>query len=91
MYRLLAANGGSRERRDLRRHLVYSKPELLAVAPNQIWSGDITKLKGPGKWAAFHLYVTLDIFSRLIACPERSRRVGWKRAGKSGRYFRVLN
>ena len=36
MYRLLAAHGGSRERRDLRRHPVYSKPELLAVAPNQI-------------------------------------------------------
>jgi len=69
MYRLLAAHGGSRERRDLRRHPVYSKPELLAVAPNQIWSWDITKLKGPAKWTAFHLYVILDIFSRLV--------VGW--------------
>jgi putative transposase len=69
MYRLLAANGGCRERRDLRRHSVYSKPELLAVAPNQVWSWDITKLKGPVKWTSFHLYVILDIFSRLV--------VGW--------------
>jgi transposase InsO family protein len=69
MYRLLAANGGCRERRALRRHPTYSKPELLATAPNQIWSWDITKLKGPAKWTAFHLYVILDIFSRYV--------VGW--------------
>ena len=69
MYRLLAANGGCRERRDQRRHPIYSKPELLAVAPNQVWSWDITKLKGPAKWTAFHLYVILDIFSRHV--------VGW--------------
>lgn len=69
MYRLLAANGGCHERRNQRRHPVYSKPELLAVAPNQVWSWDITKLKGPGKWTSFHLYVMLDIFSRLV--------VGW--------------
>jgi putative transposase len=64
MYRLLAANGACRERRDQRRHPTYSKPELLAVAPNQVWSWDITKLRGPAKWTAFHLYVILDIFSR---------------------------
>jgi len=69
MYRLLAANGGCRERRAQRRHAVYSKPELLATAPNQVWSWDITKLKGPAKWTAFHLYVILDIFSRHV--------VGW--------------
>ena len=69
MYRLLAANGGCRERRNQRRHPTYSKPELLAVAPNQVWSWDITKLKGPVKWTSFHLYVILDIFSRLV--------VGW--------------
>ena len=69
MYRLLAANGACRERRDQRRHATYSKPELLATAPNQVWSWDITKLKGPAKWTAFHLYVILDIFSRHV--------VGW--------------
>jgi transposase InsO family protein len=69
MYRLLAADGGCRERRALRRHATYSKPELLATTPNQVWSWDITKLKGPAKWAVFHLYVILDIFSRHV--------VGW--------------
>ena len=69
MYRLLAANGGSRERRDPLTHPAYTKPELLAIAPNQVWSWDITKLKDPAKWTCFHLYVILDIFSRFV--------VGW--------------
>ena len=69
MYRLLAANAGSRERRNQLTHPAYTKPELLAVAPNQVWSWDITKLKGPVKWTCFHLYVILDIFSRFV--------VGW--------------
>lgn len=49
MYRLLAVDGASRERRQQRVHPVYAKPELLATAPNQVWSWDITKLKGPIK------------------------------------------
>ena len=69
MYRLLAAGGPVRERRDQLRHPVYAKPELLAVRPNQVWSWDITKLKGPIAWTYFHLYVILDIFSRYV--------VGW--------------
>lgn len=69
MYRLLAANNEVRERRDQRRHPVYSKPELLATGPNQVWSWDITKLKGPIKGQFFNLYVILDIFSRCV--------VGW--------------
>jgi putative transposase len=69
MYRVLAANGECRERRNQINHPAYSKPELLALAPNQVWSWDITKLKGPAKWTCFHLYVILDIFSRYV--------VGW--------------
>jgi len=69
MYRLLAANASSAERRRQRNHPAYAKPELLATAPNQVWSWDITKLKGPAKWTCFHLYVILDIFSRQV--------VGW--------------
>jgi putative transposase len=69
MYRILAANAQVRERRDLLRHPSYTKPELLATAPNQVWSWDITKLKGPVKYSYFHLYVILDIFSRYV--------VGW--------------
>jgi hypothetical protein len=49
MYRLLAQHGEVRERRHHLRHPVYIKPELLAEAPNQVWSWDITKLLGPTK------------------------------------------
>lgn len=69
LYRALEADGQSAERRRQRMHPVYTKPELLATAPNQVWSWDITKLKGPAKWTCFHLYVILDIFSRYV--------VGW--------------
>jgi putative transposase len=66
MYRILDAAGEVRERRDQLRHPQYTKPELLATAPNQVWSWDITKLKGPVKWTYFYLYVVLDIFSRYV-------------------------
>ena len=69
MYRILAAHAEVRERRRLRRHPVYQKPELLATAPNQVWSWAITALRGPSKWTSFPLYVVLDIYSRCV--------VGW--------------
>jgi putative transposase len=69
MYRLLAANHEVRERRAVASHPVYTKPELLATRPNEVWSWDITKLKGPVKWTYYYLYVILDIFSRYV--------VGW--------------
>ena len=69
LYRLLAARGESQERRAQRRHPRYARPELLATAPNRLWSWDITKLKGPAKWVHFLLYVILDVFSRCV--------VGW--------------
>lgn len=69
MHRILAENAEAKERRDLARHPVYERPELLATGPNQLWSWDITKLKGPAKWTYFHLYVILDVFSRYV--------VGW--------------
>ncbi len=74
MYRVLAANQEVRERRNQLRHPSYSKPELLATAPNQVWSWDITKLLGPVKWTYFYLYVILDIFSRYV--------VGWMVASR---------
>lgn len=67
MYRILEQEGESRERRDQLVHPSYQKPELLATAPNQLWSWDITKLLGPAKWTYFYLYVILDIFSRYVA------------------------
>jgi len=69
MYRLLASCDAVRERRNQLTHPVYTKPELLATGACEVWSWDITKLKGPGKWTCFHLYVILDIFSRYV--------VGW--------------
>jgi putative transposase len=70
MYRILAAHhGGVRERRNQLTHPPYAKPELLAERPNELWSWDISKLKGPAKWTWFYLYVILDVFSRYI--------VGW--------------
>ena len=65
----LAGDGQTRERRNQRSHPAYTKPELLATGPNEVWSWDITKVKGPVKWTCFHLYVILDIFSRYV--------VGW--------------
>lgn len=66
MYRILAAAGEVRERRDQARHPAYAKPELIALGPNQCWSWDITKLRGPAKWTYFYLYVLLDIYSRYV-------------------------
>jgi len=70
MYRILdSEHGDVKERRRGHQRMQYKKPELLATAPNQVWSWDITKLKGPAKWTYFYLYVIMDIFSRYV--------VGW--------------
>ena len=69
MYRLLAAEGATTERRDQLVHPPYARPELLSERPNELWSWDITKLLGPAKWTYFYLYVILDVFSRYV--------VGW--------------
>jgi putative transposase len=66
MYRILQQSHEVRERRDQLRHPAYKKPELLATGPNQVWSWDITKLRGPATWTYFYLYVILDIFSRYV-------------------------
>ncbi len=69
MYRILAAADEVRERRDQLRCPTYTKPELLATRPTELWSWDITKLKGPTTWTYYYLYVILDVFSRYV--------VGW--------------
>lgn len=69
MYRILAEHDQVRERRNQLRHPRYKKPELLATGPNELWSWDITKLRGPQKWTYFYLYVILDVYSRYV--------VGW--------------
>lgn len=69
MYRILRAERQVRERRAQLQRPQYTKPELLATAPNEVWSWDITRLHGPVKWSYFQLYVILDIYSRYV--------VGW--------------
>jgi putative transposase len=64
MYRLLAREGEVRERRGLRRRGHDRKPERLATGPNQVWSWDLTKRRGPVKWSYDDLSVILDIYSR---------------------------
>src|SRR5438477_7500754 len=69
MYRILRAHGEVKERRRQATHPARVKPELVATAPNQVYSWDITKLLGPAKWTYFYLYVIIDIYSRYV--------VGW--------------
>lgn len=69
MYRLLTVAGENRERRRQRTHPAKKKPELMATAPNQVWSWDITKLRGPTRGVYFELFVIIDIYSRYV--------VGW--------------
>lgn len=69
MYRLLAVAGENRERRRQRTHPAKKKPELIATAPNEVWSWDITKLQGPTRGVHYELFVIIDIFSRYV--------VGW--------------
>ena len=66
MYRVLDEHDESHERRNQLLHPPYQKPELMATAPNQLWSWDISKLLGPVKWTYFYLYVILDVFSRYV-------------------------
>ena len=70
MYRILRKLGESRERRRLAQHPARVKPELIAIAPNCVWSWDITKLAGPEKWVWYQAYVILDVHSRYM--------VGWR-------------
>ena len=69
MYRILDEHQEVRERRNQLQHPKYVKPELLATGPNELWSWDLTKLRGPMKWTFFYLYTILDVFSRYV--------VGW--------------
>ena len=69
MYRILKEHNEVHERRHQLKHPRYAKPELVATGPNQLWSWDITKLKGSAKWHYYYLYVILDVFSRYA--------VGW--------------
>lgn len=79
MYRVLLEEGESGERRNIRHHRDAVKPELIATAPNEVWSWDITKLCSFNRFVYFHLYVILDIYSRYV--------VGWMIADRECQYF----
>jgi putative transposase len=72
MYRILSDHQEVKERRNQAHRTHYARPELLATGPNQVWSWDITRLKGPVKWSYYQLYTILDIYSRCV--------VGWMAA-----------
>jgi putative transposase len=83
LYRILAAAGQGGERRAQAMHPPHVKPELLASAPNRVWTWDITKIKGPAKHTYFYLYVIIDIYSRYV--------VGWMLApNESGELAKEL-
>jgi putative transposase len=65
MYRLLQAQNAAPERRAVRSHPTYKKPELLATGPNQVWTWDVTWLRGPVRYKYYPLYVIIDLYSRL--------------------------
>jgi transposase InsO family protein len=69
MYRLLAEQSESQERRAQRGPMTHAKPTLRATGPNQVWTWDITKLRGPLPGVFYFLYMTIDLFSRMV--------VGW--------------
>ncbi len=69
MYRIMSRSRQVREHRNQRRHPHYEKPQLVAVAPKQLWSWDSTRLMGPCKGGYYQLYVIIDVYSRYI--------IGW--------------
>jgi putative transposase len=74
MHRLLRLNGQSGDRRDQAAHPARARPELMATGPGQVWSWDITKLRGPDRGVYYDLYVIIDIYSRYV--------VGWTVAAR---------
>ena len=74
MHRILRAHGAAGERRAQATHPTRTKPELVATRAGQVWSWDITKLRGPDRGVYYDLYVVIDIFSRYI--------VGWTVAAR---------
>ena len=79
MYRVLDANQEVCERRNQLQHPAYAKPQLMATAPNQVWTWDITKLLGPAKWTSYYLYMIIDIYSRYV--------VGWMLAHRESQHL----
>jgi putative transposase len=77
MYRLLAQESQWSERRRQRVHPSYEKPELLATGPNETWSWDINKIKGPVKWSHYHFYAAPE--THCLSIPVQAKRpANWR-------------
>lgn len=81
LYRILRRDGASRERRRQLRHPAYKRPELLAQGIHQVWSWDITMIRGPVKGEHYRLYMVIDIFSRYVV----GYTLAWKESGEIAR------
>ena len=66
MYRILGENAQVKDRRRQARHPARIRPELIATGPGQVFTWDITKLRGPNKGAYYDAYAMIDIYSRYI-------------------------
>ena len=91
MYRVLDDAGQVRERRAQRRHPEYVKPQLVATAPNQVWSWDIDQAAGPGEGHVLHALrhprhlqpLRRRLAGRQRASRRRSRSASSRRAASS--------
>ncbi|MBK8481994.1 MAG: IS3 family transposase [Proteobacteria bacterium] len=79
IYRVLAAAGETKERRNQRAPQQHAMPSLTATAPNQVWTWDITKLATTQKGVFLMAYVIIDLFSRFV--------VGWMVATKECKHL----
>ena len=69
MYRILDEHADIVDRRHQRRHPAHAVPELVATAPNMVWTWDITRLPTTVRGQYLYLYLILDLYSRAA--------VGW--------------
>ena len=80
-YRVLREAGQLAHRQHSRPTRRHRPKEHIARGPNQVWSWDITYLRGPIRGAFFYLYLIVDVWSRKI--------VGWSlRHQESAEYAR---
>ena len=75
MYRILEKRGEVKERRNQRRHPTYTVPRLRAAGPNQVWTWDVTRIRGAGRGQWYYLYVLLDLYSRAVVGWTLSRKL----------------
>lgn len=66
MHRILRSLGENGERRNQRSTQHHAVPRLLAQAPNEVWTWDITKFPLVRRGVYLSLYVILDLFSRFV-------------------------